>query len=453
MVDHHEILRRLQRRENIEENLKMLTAMTKDAAYRFARILFAFHDMTFFEGLGHRNVDNPFSDLIDELVSLKKSYLEDKSVSFDKLVSLRTENEQRMEELTRAVDLFSMLEYVLNRIEYRFADGGNFPLGYSDAAETERIMSYLSSQPKDTQNSYIYRIVEQLPVRMTKNRFYEAVRERLSVYKGSDTAAFDGAIASVRSVGCTDALSKPVKGHEALNGLFREMIGTDMKNTDRTAFQRWQTVLRESGDQIGRDMDCSQALQNVLNAFCAVTASRHEGLLIPAEEDRTDLILKTVCEAFGTEAPDLTAAYDASRALEGTLEDSGDRYFELQRISEELSSRFVYDDKDIKKLGVLLSDSAYASLEEASFASVTPTDSVYYERSAEALINEFSAFYASLPRTLVRASMARVFTILPPRFSGQDDLEKYIDEALSGCHDTAEKRGVVELLDKIMNER
>ena len=453
MQDHHEILRRLQRRENIEENLNRMTALTKDAAYRFARILFAFHDMTFFEGLGHRNEENPFSDLIDGLVRMKEDYLAGREVPFDVLCVLRSENEKRMEELTRAVDLFTLLEYVQNRIEYRFVSDGGLSAGYSDEAETDRILSYLAAQPKDTQNSYIYRIVEQLPVRMTKNRFYETVRERLSVYKGIDTAAFDGVLASLRSAACTKGLSSPVAGHEDLSALFGEMSLTEENKVDGAVFERWQAALHEAGTRIERDMDCSQALQNVLNAFGAVLLARYEGTERPAEEPLTDTILRTVAESFGKDAPDLAAAYDACRALEGTLEDAGDRYFELQGAAEELSSRFVYDDADLKKLGVLLSDSSYASLDRNAFVSGRTVGDELFEQSAEALINELSAYFATLPRSFVRASMARVFTILPPRFSGQEELHRYIGEALSGCHDAAEKRGVLELLDGIMKER
>ena len=452
MADYHQILRDLQGKNNVEMNLNRMVALSKDAAYRFSLISFAFYDMTFFEGLNHRNENNPYQDLIGRLVQLKEAYLQGHEVSFQDIAALRTENTHRMEALTKAVDVFTLLEYVLNRMEHRFIGQTELPEGYTDLSETEKLMRFLSNEQQESQNFYLYRMVEQLPVRMTKNRFYETVKERLTVYKGSDTAAFDGILASVLSASCAFVFRESVPGYEDLFELFRKITGTDPASVGRTDFETWQDRLRTVGERINSDMDCSQALQNVLNTFGAVLLTAYEGRTVPAEKPQTDIILGTVMDAFGKESPDLSAAYEACHELEGTLEDAGEYYHQIFSAMDELENRFVFDDGDVKKIGMLLSNSAYAELQRDELLTGAVVDDPVFEYAAGQLIRELSAFYAELPRAFVRASMARVFSILPPRFSDTEGVETYINEALSGCHDTAEKLGVLELLDGMMSE-
>ena len=452
MADHHQILRDLQSRKNTEENLNRMSGLFKDASYRFSLISFAFHDMTFFEGLLYRNEENPYSDLIDALDALKKEWLSGNAVSFCKIADMRTENRKRMETLTKAVDLFSLLEYVLNRLEHRFIAPLEPAADQTDQAETDKIMSFLSRQDRDYQNLYLYRLLEQLPVRMTKNRFFETVKDRLSIYKGSDVSAFDGILESALSASCAFVKNEEISGYGDLQALFRELSAADLSAMDRTAFESLEGRLHEIGERINSDMDCSQALQNVLNAFGAVVISSYEGLAVPKEQEHALTILKTVTAAFGSDDPDLSAAYTACEALEGTLEEAGEQYQELLGVMESLENRFVFDDADAKRIGVLLSNSSYAEPDGFGPLSGTMTDETLFKKRTEELIGKLSAFFSGLPRPLVRASMARVFSILPPRFTDQEALEAYISESLSGCSDTAEKLGVFELLDGIMGE-
>lgn len=452
MADYHQILRDLQGKKDVEMNLNRMTALAKDAAFRFSLISFAFYDMTFFEGLNHRNEDNPYQASIDRLVKLKEAYLKGGDVSFRKIDAIRRDNTHQMETLTKAVDVFTLLEYVLNRMEHRFIGQTALPEDYSDLSQTDKLLRFLSNEQQESQNLYLYRMIEQLPVRMTKNRFYETVKERLTVYKGSDTAAFDGILASVRSASCAFVSCEAVPDYEDLWALFNDIAAAEPAAVSRIDFETWQDRLRTIGERINSDMDCSQALQNVLNTFGAVLLSAYEGHAVPAEKQQTDIILHTVMDAFGKESPDLSAAYEACRNLEGTLEDAGEHYHEIFPAMDELENRFVFDDSDVKKIGVLLSNSAYADPDRDARLSGAAVDDPAFERATEQLIRELSAFYAQLPRAFVRASMARVFSILPPRFSDTEGVETYINEALSGCHDTAEKLGVLELLDGIMSE-
>ena len=81
-----------------------------------------------------------------------------------------------MKLLTALSDRFTLCEYVMNRVEYRFREG-NLPQGYGDEELKERLMAYLTSDSDRTAMQLkTVRVLEQLPMRMSKGRFIPGFR-------------------------------------------------------------------------------------------------------------------------------------------------------------------------------------------------------------------------------------------------------------------------------------
>ena len=124
---------------------------------------------------------------------------EEMSEAADKLLKLRKNVMDKMQVLTAYVDCFVVYEYVLNRLEYRFS-GASLEVGYSDEDMTQEILQKLSSETDQTvRQSMLVSIIEQLPMRMTRKRFFQVLAEGMDAYKGSDKEAVDGQLFMLRT--------------------------------------------------------------------------------------------------------------------------------------------------------------------------------------------------------------------------------------------------------------
>lgn len=92
-----------------------------------------------------------------------------------------------MEQATAYTDCFQAYEYVLNRLEGRL-----IPAGDTDGdreTDEERlawIMRYITETGESAViNERIQMVVSQLPVRLTKQKFFALVGEGMAVYAGS----------------------------------------------------------------------------------------------------------------------------------------------------------------------------------------------------------------------------------------------------------------------------
>ena len=106
------------------------------------------------------------------------------------LLDLRREVIDRMDVLTAYVDRFVVYEYVLNRIQYRFDDMETMP---SDGVFAQDLLQFIfGSRDNAVISDNIRFAVGQLPMRMTRSRYFDLIKESLSLYKDADKSSLDG---------------------------------------------------------------------------------------------------------------------------------------------------------------------------------------------------------------------------------------------------------------------
>ena len=89
------------------------------------------------------------------------------------LETIRTQIIGSVQDITCYVDRFNIYEHALNRVEYRFRQE-ELPKGYSDENLTRELMRFiLADEEQMSVNRKIRQVVGQLPIRFTKNKFYE----------------------------------------------------------------------------------------------------------------------------------------------------------------------------------------------------------------------------------------------------------------------------------------
>ena len=130
---------------------------------------------------------------------------EDPTPDFDPvnaLDNLRNGIITQMEALTGYTDFFAIHEFILNRKE---TQSEIMLSGEAPAVDIEVLLSKLekyifSEKDKAWINSQIQLVLEQLPVRMTKQRFYDILSESLNLYKGGELSVAKGFADAVRGI-------------------------------------------------------------------------------------------------------------------------------------------------------------------------------------------------------------------------------------------------------------
>lgn len=118
---------------------------------------------------------------VNEIIEISSidSAVASEDVLTDKISSLRNRLIAIMESITDYVDKFKIYEYVLNRVEYRFKDD-ELDEEYYNTYMTNDIMHYILSDKDNVSiNGRISEMVGQLPIRMSKARFYDHIKDAL----------------------------------------------------------------------------------------------------------------------------------------------------------------------------------------------------------------------------------------------------------------------------------
>lgn len=413
-----------------------------NSAYRLSMINLVFRYTELAEFLSAHpagDTGGNFEDRIrrmDELIRLHFSG--DSAVDPESAEALRRENVADMEELTALTDVFQTDEYVLNRLEYGFRDDAG--PDYSDGDLTDLLIGYFSRVPKEMQNEAIISVIEQLPIRMTKNRFLDLLRERLGIYRGGELSVFKDRLDMLKT-----AAGAHKENRFALLDIPADHIlsAPVLEIRTKEEFDALSEALAVSGELLNIRMDLASVIQETLNSFEAVLTAQQENL--------QDFELEDPCRRLILRIHDIIENEDAAHPEEiypelSVFEGYPERYAleTAPLFSEEHSDKRMYD------LSILLSSSPFALLQQ------TGSGEELTEQEFRRLYSEFSDAVmkrlSAVNRSYGRALMGRMNAMVPPRFTSQEELENYILNALSGCTNLPERAGVIELLEEIMKE-
>ena len=127
--------------------------------------------------------------------------MEDSDIAL--ISGIRNKITEKMKVLTAYTDAFELYEYILNRKEYSFEETVDEELNQLfDAFDAEQFSAEIfnfifSDADKVTVNAKIQQIVGQLPLRMTKAKFYDILGQTLSIYNGCEIQSLDDFVQTI----------------------------------------------------------------------------------------------------------------------------------------------------------------------------------------------------------------------------------------------------------------
>lgn len=381
-----------------------------------------------------------------------------------KLDDLRELVINRMQILTSYTDLLEIYEYVLNRIEYRFE---------SDLMTTEQeqelvkeIVTYIfNTQDNVVINEKIKEVIGQLPIRLTKNKYFDMLRDALSIYKGGDYSSLETFLYMIR----TSSMLYKVEGMDEvypelvqIKSYLQTLNFTELSQED---FTKASNELTKNVTWILEKVDFYFSLEECINQLYVMLlthpyqyveggykienlAGAMKFLLMPEEMDKFRMITKTINGYFlaGNKPEMEESIQELITFTEGKQEslieemNQMEAYFSditlnHKSLIESLMLGPIYHSANVA--GKLLSGSVFVDIKGEKQERITTEADI--NKAYEELIGELSTLFSNHQKAVIRAVMANTISKLPVFFNDSNEIEQYIKNAMGACGDLAEK--------------
>ncbi len=465
MLNRKQIEQEVRKGKQLEVYLPMLLSYISSDYYAYSSMSFAMHYYNVFEMLASdecsegakkyilRVNDIILSTILTEFDAIKR----EKGIK--KLHELRTAIISKMQGLTSYADCFSLYEYMLNRIEPNYQDD----LEDIDVEiEVKELVSMIFAQEdRLVRNERIRSMLSQLPVRMTKNRFYDMLKESLSVYEGSEESTVEDFIYMLRSAA---GIYKPKQMEEDFPRLMeavKRLEYADYQNLSEDNYKELETVLSDATSQLEIETESYYALEEAVNALYSVllnevyasTDAVTAGNLLKGIVGEIALLLQK--QQFITIPEALVQEFSAA---EGKLE----YYLEAVTKDEAILDFIKKDHKESAQALMLarqlecliltqslVSNSLFIDLEKQWNGKIA--DNAFLEKRWGELSDEFGKMLNEGNKLLNRARIAAALREMPVLFSNSTEVRDYIRNSLAGCRDVAERVASVSLLKQLLD--
>ncbi len=374
-----------------------------------------------------------------EFLRLMSLFLAGEPVA-EALGCLREQVRREMEFITAYADSFQVYEHVFNRLESRFGMGEVLPDPDMDQDEKrlQWLMGFITaSDEQTTVNQRIGQVLGQLPVRLTKQKFFSMVREALNLYKGSEGKNLDDMMYMLRSQALLDQPQGMADFNPDLEARLERFRQSDYKHMTALCYEELSQCLEQTAQLLTEAADRASLLMDLLNdLYVLALAAGQEVSHIP-EEQAARAVMAAVPEKLKS-GQSLHASLLVP--LEGSQETCFEEWEAWAAPLDLLEERCAWDEEAelLRKIRLLLSTSSFMSLERETREPRT-VDSEELDQVIQEFAAQLTAAWEGQSRLVVRAMMAQILSSLPIFFGSLEEVERYIRGCLESCADETEK--------------
>lgn len=448
--------------KNLELNLPKFSQEMMSVYYRYASVRLAMNYYTYNEILADReqNRETAGRDHLRKLV-LSFMYIIENTINnqvvgveLEKAIKsvddIRNSIIDTMKGLTSLVDIFNIYEYVLNRVEYRFKDASHIDIK-NDEDFTRDLMRYiLASDDRVVINANISEAVRQLPLRMTKARFFELLKEGMRVYKDSEKSSVDDFMYMLTSSAMVYTESQAKNISEDINDIIKVFEETDFSSIDEDKYNELSGKLNYAVSYVQRTVDDYMLLSELINDVYA--------MLLSAPYADTDCEEREILVSI-IQNKDDASVEDALVRLEGKQERLSGVFASCEYVIDEVLDRYMSDAESLmlgaqyhslKRISILESGSQFVEFDAQVNHDIAGEE--YIEEKYNDVVELLKEFFASHHKLVNRAVMANVLSSLPVFFNNVEEIQNYVYSSINGCADVAEKTACVEIFGAMMEE-
>ena len=357
------------------------------------------------------------------------------------LVKLRDTIIHRMDALTAYTDLFSVYQFVLKRIEPEI-------LGKVEAIDEEQeISTILAMLFQDNDATMIKErlriIISELPVRMTKGKFFEYIENAFGLYQEADVESIDLFMYMLRSAA---GLYRPQEMGKlvVLKNYMEKLENTDFTQLTAKDYKALTTGMDKVIKEIAASSDYYCQLQDCINALlvCALLRPYEDGETKQSLKNCKEVLRLSLQEDFSDETLEhmdvLFADFEGKQEeLLVTLEREAETMDSLKE--EQTLLQATMTDKQYEAMSVVQRLQTVSRFAELTVEDKHIEDTVAYLKAEKlAFLETLDETFKESPRMLNRARMAMILKELP-LFRTQQEILDYIRASISLCKDGGER--------------
>ena len=415
-----------------------------------------------------RDTTDEVNDIIFQVYDNNLSN-EEMSELAGKLLKLRQKVMDKMQVLTAYVDCFVVYEYILNRVQYRFEEMKKLP---DDTEFAQDVVKFIfGSKDNVTINDSIHSIIGQLPMRMTRSRYIDIIRNSISVYEGSDMSSLESFVYMFRTNAMLYKNDDMDKYFTEFVPVLDELSKVDYENITKEMYDIYAEKIRSNASKLNDISDLYMQLGQIINElYIIVVSSKYiekadkdtaqqvvirginslftgrdsevwslSGEKLDDEEAKLYWLGQYFHEIEGKQEQLFDAMNMAGAVLDETIEAQKDIIEELSLVQE-----FTY----LKQMSQLASNSVFAEIEERiNDKKVTAADVL---KISDELTIEIKDYLRKSSRMVRRAIMANTIDKLPVFFNNPQEVADYVTMSLEQCDDEAEKYASKQLIMEMM---
>ncbi len=404
-----------------------------------------------------------YFQLITDLISkhvINREVVDDKAIEC--IDTIRRSVEYKMKNLTAYTDGYEIYEYILNRIEAGIKGGIE---EVNPELLADKMFKYVFSE-NDTVviNSKLQLLMAQLPVRMTKVKFFDIISNTLNIYESGEKTSVDEFVDMLRTA---SLINKPA-GFETeypfLYHVYRDLCDADYKNISEEQFNNISERLSQAATIINNEVSLYMLLQEIINDVYALLLTMDIAYDCVKDKPgyRSAVSILTGCVNRDDFDEMVSEMMENFISIEGIQEDVYENIIILEAAmpdirqinSDKINELSLGDYFDrMNKVSKLLSTSLFIDLDkDYTGESGEMAGHEYIVGLRDALIGELTELFNSNSRVVVRSIMCKLLSAMPIFMNTQQEIQDYFSYVLNNCKDDSELTACNRLICEMIEE-
>ena len=463
MAELSSAVRELTKGKKASENLMIYTKELSALYSNISHLRLAINYYTFSEIYYELSKDKReiISNEIEAIQQLVKDVMLNEGPDFQKseeiIVKLRSDIIDKMEILTAFTDRIQIYEYILNRVEYRFNESEYDENYYRNNFEKDIYNYVINDRDNAVINMKLAMVMGELPMRLSKNKFFDILKDSFSIYKESEKGSVADFAYRLKTAGGIYTPEGMDKYFIQLNKYLEDFASVDYSEITNEQFEQLRSEMDTAGELVREYADAFVLITEIINDIYSIVLC--DGLVYDNnnKDKLTDIISASKEVIDGGVEPDLELAeqfvlFEGVQERLGMLisgpESAMDKILEInEKVIEHIGMTENF--KKLDKISKLQSTSTFATLEEDSTLR-EQADDAYVKNVVDELMTDFANVFESNARYYNRAVMAAVISNVPAYFNNLEEFKSYVHVALTQCSDAAEQKACMTLINMMI---
>ena len=437
-----ELIRKLKKEIHLKESLHEYSDFMNQNYKGFAYIRLALLYDTFFEVLAEteeagNKLNSSYNEVLqEEIKRVINQQIEEKDQAV--IENLRNDMIEDMKVLTAYVDKFQVYEHMLSRIQYQFEEVEEVDV---DLLIQEMFTYIFADKDNVIINDKIRSLMYELPVRMTKTKFYEYIFDAIDIYNGTSIDGIDSFLYMVKSTAGLEGPADMKKKYPDIYEILEQFESVDYTTISKDEFEKLKELRNEILDELQERVNLLVQLQEIVNHVYVLILTKDYVLPDTKAFKAAGEIICKVNQAFLEQQTQIADLEPYFMELEGKQESiyeeiqvaEGMIYDLLTNSKEKLEEHnFLHTIECVQLVMNLLSDSIFMEFKKENTDFVVDAD--FLKKEKNKLVEEFAQMFENHGRAYNQSVMAMVLSKLPVIFNSQNEMKEYFEHTLSRCN-------------------